>query len=341
MEKRAHPSLCPAILSDTILGAGVLALWVFVWGMVSSMVSQWANHTASKYAFINRDGDIVIEHYDYSAQYTSYRTVDVQTLTDRRQIASTSAASLSVPHPEHYSPQPLLWIQRIRGYTDGQSPPTYWYLINNGLRDGRAYFVGYEHPSNRIVGYLGTGGFSPDMPAESEQFIFPSNRMQSSTAGYYYSPLGRKPNSFNTPDEDMYVVPVISSGKVYRVCIDRRSVEPLDLDGDVISLSTATIPIDAPTGQDQYQRRLAARTKDKIYLLTYKGKTERAISIPESFQDKDLMLYVSLKSTTILAVNHLVPHSEEFAWVDDTGKVAKNIEVPLLSEPPPDPKVVA
>jgi len=118
-------------------------------------------------------------------------------------------------------------------------------------------------------------------------------------------------------------------------------VEPLDLDGDVISLSTATIPIDAPTGQDQYQRRLAARTKDKIYLLTYKGKTERAISIPESFQDKDLTLYVSLKSTTILAVNHLVPHSEEFAWVDDTGKVAKNIEVPLLSEPPPDPKVVA
>jgi len=107
-----------------------------------------------------------------SAQYTSYRTVDGQTLTDRRQIASTSAASLSVPHPEHYSPQPLLWTQRIRGYTDGQSPPTYWYLINNGLRDGRAYFVGYEHPSNRIVDYLGTGGSAPTCPRKASNLSF-------------------------------------------------------------------------------------------------------------------------------------------------------------------------
>src|SRR5262249_47554824 len=141
--------------------------WVFAWGIVSSLINQWLGRGDSEYAFINRDGEVVIEQFHSSAEYTSHRTVDGQTLTDRKKTRSGSASGLPLPHPEHHFPQPLPWSQRIKSISDSQSPPTQWYLITNGMPDGRAYLMGYDQLSKQVVGYLGTAGFSSEPPTAS------------------------------------------------------------------------------------------------------------------------------------------------------------------------------
>ena len=152
--------------------AGTLAAgFGTVWGVVGTWAVQVGEHVAgserrSESLGFLKDGTPRI--YAYEAEERRYFDLDHHPVPAPQgaDLHLQRDARLPAIMPIRTGRGETDWYQRIRAFTDSDSPAVYWYFQSDGRPDGMGFFVGYDSKNSARVGFPGLAGFRPDpLPA--------------------------------------------------------------------------------------------------------------------------------------------------------------------------------
>ena len=136
---------------------------------------------------VRADGTPLIKRQTYDRDQYQYREIETFHALNGGEVPGVkeedllSSASLAKPHPDE--PEfPLDGYFRVGLFTDAQKPPNLWYFVDDGARDGRGYFVGYQSKSKLRVGFIGRDGFCPDQPPVEQWFPMDGVKLARRTA---------------------------------------------------------------------------------------------------------------------------------------------------------------
>ena len=230
-------------------------------------------------------------------------------------------------------------------FTDGQKPPTFWYFVHDGARDGHGYFVGYDSQSKRRVGFVGRDGFRTDRPPVEQSFPVDSAKLGSGRAfSQYITTYGYDRYSGRDSDEfPVWKADMISGAEVLEVDLRSGSVRTLMESADLISVGFLGFSLTQPslrlTSQTigemesllKLREKLAIRTSDRVVVFDAARKQSAVFLLPEEFRDRGINFY-ELEEGALLTSTREIPHRGphvELAWIDPSGKVLRRAEVSL------------
>jgi hypothetical protein len=207
---------------------------------------------------------------------------------------SMHPASGSLPARLPEGAEPLGWEQRVRAFSDGRTPETFWYLISDGLPGGSAYFAGYDRQSKECIGYLGLAGFREEAPKEEDRFPIsgplagqqqrvicmqrrpnPAHHPELPSGGVGKAPHGSVSNW------DVYLLG--RDGKVYHADLHERTVQVILDEPRRRSAALVSGPLDQVHGTPT---RLAIRRDDCVLILDERGGLLKRYDIPESLRER-------------------------------------------------------
>jgi hypothetical protein len=289
----------PLVLAG-FLATGFLIVWgvVAVWALQSYLADECQR---GKLLLFQADGTPLVAQFDY--RYGENQYWDLQgnpvPLPDRENPTMALGSSLPCSLTDRANTGETDWEQRIRSFSDGGSPPVYWYYVSDGQSNGSGYFVGYDSKSCGCVGYMGTAGFRTDgLPTEE---LIPCGHARAQqlrredvltvqydlapTAvpyGYTSSTAGRAPRGYVSPC-DVYIVG--RDRKIYHADLQKRTVHVALEDSQLCS---AALVLGMPDPVQGTPHRLVARIEDTILVLDDRGQILKRYPIPESLRSLDI-----------------------------------------------------
>jgi hypothetical protein len=285
------------------LGFETVFAVVFGW-CIAIWESMRPREGASESLMIRMDGTPLIQSTEYTANgynnSTTYRSLDGSAVSLLGQIREWLKGA-SLPIPRYTGTFPLRGYARIGRFSDWQTPPVLWYFVDNGARDGRGYFEGYDSASQRRTGFVGRNGFRRDRPPVEERFPMDGVKLASDAAftrhstGPYWFGFDRDEHSdeFELPT---WKVGMISGGQLLEVDLYKGSVTTLFESADLISagiLETVTKEKTTRQGpmQNHIREHLAVRTSDRVFVLDAAGKQVTVYPIPDEFRDQGFTIH--------------------------------------------------
>ena len=241
---------------------------------------------------------------------------------------------------------PLSSGQRVRRFAEGRTPCNLWYFLDDGARDGRGYFVGYDSRSKQCVGFIGRDGLRPDLPPVEKWFPIDGDKLVNGAVFSRLPPRGDEygevPVNVGEFPFPMWKVDMICGAQLLEVNLRTGSVRTLLESADLMSagiLETATKS--APAGEaptsSRRREKLAVRTSDRVLLFDAARKQYAAYVIPREFRGRTITFYELNAGTALLAANRLLPdwrNRQELLWTDASGKVLRRAEVTLGKSDP-------
>ena len=322
------------------IGFAVIHHVIALWG-IALLAFIAPNNQSYDMIQITKDGEVVVQTYANRNRDMAFRQVDGTPIANTLGIQKSFA---DVTHLADIEPgEPASWSRRIESFHDFQKPATSWYFIAEPGRNHTAYFVGYEPLSRRLIGYLGTKGFSPSRPSISESFP-----VQQSQHGAFYGRLIASQKLYNyatayEPNGEYFereYIPldnarpddvwVLSNGTLYEIHLGDRSIKTVftnrpeiknvfrltDKHGDTTSL------------------QLVCRSENE--LLTVDPKSSEITSLPlasvpagtsESMyqlaNNRKVFAYAPIQGT----LDH--PENHRIIWVDSDGRIERELETKL------------
>jgi hypothetical protein len=173
--KAIASSFVSRLVRTATLATGFGTLWCLVVLLGGSAIQELSNDPAQKWPdreqiWVRDDGTplVMITHYSDTV-HTRYRDLS------GREVERPASAIYSVPLAGDISGpgflnRELRWEDRLKAFIDKQQPDVIWYFVHDGKAEGAGYFVAYERPSNRRVGFIGLSGFSSG-PLPREQWL--------------------------------------------------------------------------------------------------------------------------------------------------------------------------
>ena len=234
---------------------------------------------------------------------------------------------------------PLGGSQRIWRFAEGRTPRNFWYFLDNGARDGRGYFVGYDSQSKRCVGFIGRDGLRPDQPPVEKWFPIDGARLVN---GAVFSRTPLRGDAYDEVPVDvgefpfpMWKVDMICGAQLLEVDLRTGSVRTLMESADLMSagiLETASKSASAGEEPTSFRRRekLAVRTSDRVLLFDGTRKQYAAYVVPREFRGRTIRFYELSAGTALLSADRVLPdwrNREEILWTDASGKVLRRAEV--------------
>ncbi|HZZ28782.1 MAG TPA: hypothetical protein VFE46_12335 [Pirellulales bacterium] len=337
MHHHASKSLVKPLLLAGMIGSGALGVWLFASGIVVSIVDQWRSSPKWEYLEINGQGEAIIRAYQVNVGF-SYRDLAGQPVTDPLTVHALPGTSLPAADAAHFQ-NPLDWPDRILSIEDAQMPPNFWYLMREGQPNGHAYFVGFNSESKQQVGYLGLAGFRSTLPPREEQFVLSTQKVGGNIAGNFRP--GAQPYIYATPENEIWTAYLISGGKLFQVNFKLRTVQPVPLPEEPVSVEMANQPISDALNSG-YRREVAIRTTNQIIVMDYEGKTLQTILVPAELRDQGFDLFAWWKPQVVMVTDMAGwVHPPQVYWVNDQGQIARHETVILASNPPADPRLIA
>ena len=290
------------------------------------------------------DGKPLIYSYSYNQYGASLSNTTGTFRTLDGSPAPSSGGSISqmrgasLPIPQYTGVFPLQGYTRIGRFSDGQQPPVFWYFVDDGARDGRGYFEGYDSQSRRRTGYIGRSGFRRDRPPVEDWFPMDGDKLASDAAFTQHSvsafPIEfNQSQSFNFPGAEFPAgkVGMISSKKVLEIDLRKGSVTTIFESPDVISAEILfTVEKEKTKGKGEtyqnYRERLTVRTSDRIVVLGAEGKRQTVFEIPGDLRDQDFTMYELEGGKALLTTDRPVSkHGNpiDLIWIDGSGKVLR------------------
>ena len=345
MSRSSHASLLMFVL--LMIGYGVVHDIVAFWG-ITCLQTFFPNPPLHESIKITQEGEPLIEVWGGQRTKSEYRHLDGTMQQDIMKRSFESPVYL----PKLTKPaEAISWNRRIAGFSDYQTPGTYWYLIAPPNRSSTAYFVGYDPKSRRIEGYIGVNGFTSEMPTIDESFPI-SSSYQSSFDHVMVAAIQDSSviEPYSDPDAEWTKkwvqaagalpdhVWILSTGTLYEIKLRERAVHKLvENRPDLHSLSAFSIDRDGKT----------------LQRLTLNGESELLIVEPQTGQSE------SVKLDPLLANSHysfyqlkngqrLVEYVEgrsvgnrtwtsHIKWLDAEGHVERVAEAKLNYKPPSPP----
>jgi hypothetical protein len=287
-----RPELWRLLLIACVLAAGFLPVWAVLGTWITSVCETIAATDRTNQSFsVLRDGTPVI--VELASDRRTIRDLDGNALTPERGDETLYGRHVYLAAKRARPAAIDDWNQRIRVYSDGPRPATYWYLISDGRVDGTAYFVGYDSESKARVGFIGTAGFRETSLPQDELIPFsgPAVGPQAPIIGWVG--LGnstRFPISYTewrgppgyVSQWDVYVLG--RDEAIYHFDLRRRSVEEGMRGIAVASAAYVGSPDDFASGTALSP---AVRTDDAVIILDVDGREQRRYPIPEPLRGMD------------------------------------------------------
>lgn len=234
---------------------------------------------------------------------------------------------------------PPRWAHRIKAYRPDRGPDVIWYFVHDGEAKGSGYFVGYGFPDNRLVGFIGLGGFR-------ERRLRPEERIpvlgEVARAGGLWSSLPSTPSWINRAvqfqdDDRPPPLVYIPSGNVLRsVDLASRTIADMfEAPSPIVSVAAPSfISIDGK----RLIRPLLVRTEDAIYKFDRHDNLRATISLPAEVDRRASIQWYELEDGRAVAV--VAPTAaggrsgDGFAkWkvyrIEASGAIASSTEVSL------------
>lgn len=332
-----------SLLLGLVLAIGFAVAWgaAMIWcGSVIDSVNRGDQVRRDLY-FLS-DGRPVIVTYAFSGyQTTAIRTLEGEQLPESAQQRLTYPSYLSVPKEEESWLLPMGWSERIVGMNDGGVPPVYWYLIHDGQPSGRAYLAGYHSRSERLVGYIGRGGFRTTLPPRDDRFPIDGRRMaRHGGAAVRYSSPGYIPTSPMSYGDDG-----LPPGRQYLLTDD--GLVALDLQAHTVRLllqpaevplsaSVITVPLpkppDAPEHFRPSRQELAFAYRDRIELFDPRTEESRAYPLPPDLRRPRTHLYLqAVPSGELVLIDRQTATDPitRLTWLSPGGKITRREEVAI------------
>ena len=327
-----------------MLAVGVLLIWAAVCAVSWSVATSFRPDRDYGGIVVRADGTPL--RYTQTRDEVIYHTLDGERLVEPS-LRSLQGASLLGPNSQNRSQQQLDWRRRIHARGEGRQPATYWYLIDNGLLDGRVYLVGFDSASKRCVGYLGNRGFRADPVPEAEQFRVNGRRATQGGAWWdtdYSYDFGREPR--RSARYDRSFPGLVAQTKIYLAGEDRlfeidvreRTVRVLCEVSGVLSVGV----VDQSAAEDEFRDRdkiqrqwqyLAVRFPDRVWLVHPESGAHRAFLLPEGLRTRWMAVYAvgeGLLLHTGDGAEYLYPE-RRLTWLDADGQVIREQEVTISS----------
>ena len=156
------------------IGFGIVIGLLVAWGFVFYDQTTGIRNYDWDQLLILKDGTPIIQHYAYidgSSKY-DYRTLDGKALPKSGRISRTTKFQRTTKFKCRGWPDPMI-LERYSRLSEGQNRVrsiAFWYFIQDGNREGKGYFIGYDPITKLRIGYVGRKGFDQNLPAVENQF---------------------------------------------------------------------------------------------------------------------------------------------------------------------------
>ena len=248
------------------LGYGVVHASIVAF-LSSFVPDAWRGNQHFESLVVVDDGDPLIQIYDPNVE-ARFRRLDGTSVSG---IGVNPVQRETLPTVIHR--EPPLWDNRIAPFLDFRVPSTKWYLIAPPNFGGRAYFVGYDPHSRKLVGYLDTEGFSVRTPSLDKSFpIIDSGfygvvgSTQSPISRFFaYEPLDgiHLDPQFVNLNAALDSVWILAGGSLYEIRLKSRQVRVLIADrSEMRSLARLSVKLD-----NQPHVQLLVRTDTGLLII--------------------------------------------------------------------------
>ncbi len=163
---------------------GLAAVLAIGFGAVFALAAGWGisiwdslrhGERVGESVMVRQDGTPLIQcnRYDGYQSHATYHTLDGSEVPEPVEHVTNlwlEGASLRMPG-RGWPLFPLDGEDRVWRFHDGlENWENSWYFVDDGARDGRGYFVGYDGQSKLRAGFIGRDGFRPDQPPVEQWF---------------------------------------------------------------------------------------------------------------------------------------------------------------------------
>ncbi len=321
-----------------VLGVGIATVWAAVGALSGTMVSQFNYKPPLRQSLIIRaDGTPLIRSYTDNYRDATFETLEGQPVPFDESESQLSGASLpsGVRKGSFFLRHP--WNRRIRSFSDGKKPETYWYFMHDGRQDGAGYFVGYHRKTKQQVGYIGMAGFADTQPPRELWFSIDGrdypygDAILSSQSSYQLIP-----NYY-----DAYLlawkINLRCGSKLLEVDLRKHTVKTIFEDSELASIGN--ILRETKDAGLRYQHDLAARVKGRIVLFDLEGKEIDSYAIPEKLRRTDLQVHFLPNEQALLVstdqIRSRAVEIDMLYWVDRKGKILDEKQVTLAGHGSP------
>jgi hypothetical protein len=330
-----------SLLLVVTLSVGVSIVWGVAVNWTEGVLSQFQPRERIYRDIVVRiDGEPLVQTRwgRYQMQYR-HETLDGKPFDVKRdQLWTLEGAYLSAPsRPRLFHVQPP-WKERLVSFHDGQRSPAFWYFIDDGNLRGRGYFVGYDSETKSLAGYLTPDGFSRGKPAGNAGFQL-DRRVTASpplAGGFYHFRDGREPRYYESSGGQGYIASwvrhVVTADGLYRVDLNRRSVEKVVEDNTLVAADLAAIAVSAPdvalrSNRLPTRQLVAIRNQEAIRLVDPEGSSNESFVLPTQLRESKVDFYRTgeNKALAITTTNRRRTSSQEkhLYWLTEDGKVTR------------------
>jgi hypothetical protein len=325
-----HYAIIQPVVMATILALGfgcvmfLLGAWVIGIAVEATRSRQWV----SEDVLILNDGNPVISRNTSSngRWYSEYRDVGGKKVEGKVAQDTLSAVVLEAPDDaRRYNCFPMDASYRVASYSFQQQNHSYcWYCVHDGRREGKAYFVGFDGESKRLIGYLGRNGFNEQRPKDEDCFDLDGTRL---VGGLNLQPYAYSGGVYHTSN-----VAMMSGDRLLEINLKNQSVRTIMESPGMVSIALVRDGGGVDEEHLVYGHfLLALRTKHRVVLLDIAGKQKQSYAIPEEMQSRDFTVWPSGAGNAVFGQDRPLPHprNEKLIWVDGSGKVLRQEEVAL------------
>jgi hypothetical protein len=323
------------MLVAAIVALGIGAAWCTVAGWVARIITS-ALRPAEDYEqlLVSVEGQPLITRTSRS------EAGDEQVLTLDGQPVKTSRQDLLYPQMLQHPDQRLQrstpeWDSRITSANDGGTPEVYWYLIHDGLRNGRAYGVGFHSKTKLIVGYFGREGFANVRPPREQWFEIRGDDGLSGATG---ATNVNQPYFSRASDA---LIPLLANDKLFVIDVARREVKALvDCPAAEQVGSVWRLPKKPPHPDPDALNQAAqlttptdvlVRQPDSVLVVDHRTGKHTAFPLPADARHAMLAGFLLADGSLLLEVWDLRhwQEGEDLLWIAPSGEVVKRRHVLL------------
>jgi hypothetical protein len=325
-------SLAWPLTVATILGGGALVAWFFVWFWLAFVVDSIFSVPMPQASLgFTLKGEPLLLTFDYrSAGSRMFHTLDGQEVDpDTVKLLDTGIGNSRLPSARRRA-GPL--VAQVLAMLETHPVPVFWYLVPDEADRSRAYFVGYDPPTKRPVGYIGLDGFSREVPHIDKQFAVGSLGYASGNFSGYQNAWNQEPLNFGYDGSTKPMAFLVCEGSLFMVDLRKHLVRNLPMEDDVVSIAaTADTRAVSDDREAVFDPRVAVRLSDRLLVLNFEGEILRTVALPPAARDQYVELYLTIDHQPILEVTQYTPRQPtEIYWLDDTGAVVRKELAPSL-----------
>lgn len=326
----------------TVLAVGFGIVWATAMVWCLSMVAERSHSLRLiRRPVVRADGAVILECFMSNCYMNRhFETLDGKRADVHRRDPMMDGTWLVSEKESPEMPWFYFWDRRAKPVSEQRA--TRWYIIHDGQKNGKAYFVGYDLKDCQCIGYLGRNGFQLTEPAPEDQFaIRLREAVYSSVICSGDEFRWRRNDDFEEIHDQApagsrippWMIYLISGDQLVTVNLRARTVKVVRELPNMITVGGVE-PLKKKSKEKgkrwttvDNRDLLAVRTDQAVVVLDPQGREVRRFPIPKSLQTRDFQFYQVDPTTALIqtarALYHQGGEKYRFVWLNNQGDIQR------------------